>query len=165
MVKMMKKFIKEIYPYVIIVIVVVLIRSFIATPVRVDGDSMKKNLQDGEILVLYRLAKIERYDIVVLHEKEDNDNIIKRVYGLPGETIRIAHNKIYINGEVIEDNYANGKTSDYEEITLGDDEYFVLGDNRGVSKDSRMIGPVKKDSIKGETVFRLFPFNKIGTIK
>lgn len=161
----MKKFIKEIYPYVIIVIVVILIRSFLATPVRVDGDSMKKNLQDGEILVLYRLAKIERYDIVVLHEKDDNDNIIKRVYGLPGETIRIAHNKIYINGEAIEDNYAYGKTSDYEEITLGDDEYFVLGDNRGISKDSRMIGPIKKDNIKGETVFRLFPFNKIGTIK
>ena len=159
----MKKIIKELYPYVIIVIIVILVRSFIVTPVRVDGDSMNNYLLDGQILVLYKLAKIERYDIVVLHEADD-DNIIKRVYGLPGEKIKIDHNKIYVNDEVIEDNYGLGKTSSYDEITLGTDEYFVLGDNREISKDSRIIGPINKKNIKGQTVFRLFPFNKFGTI-
>lgn len=159
----MKKIIKELYPYAIIIVVVILVRSFIVTPVRVDGDSMNNYLLDGQILVLYKLAKIERYDIVVLHEAED-DNIIKRVYGLPGEKIKIDHNKIYVNDEVIEDNYGLGKTSNYDEITLGADEYFVLGDNREISKDSRIIGPINKKNIKGQTVFRLFPFNKFGTI-
>ncbi len=159
----MKKFIKEIYPYLIIILAVVLVRTFIITPVRVDGESMDNNLKDGQILLLYRLGKIDRYDIVVVKEDED-DKIIKRVYGLPGETIKIDHNHIYINGEIIEDNYAFGKTSDYEEITLKDDEYFVLGDNREISKDSRRLGPFKKENIKGTTIYRIYPFNKIGKI-
>lgn len=159
----MKKILKEIYPYLIIVIVVILIRSFIATPVRVDGDSMVDTLHDGEILILNKLSKIKRYDIVVL-EDSDADNIIKRVYGMPGETIRIENSKIYINGKLLEDNYAFGETSFVSDLTLEDDEYFVLGDNREISKDSRVIGPIKKENIEGVTIFRLFPFNKMGTI-
>lgn len=159
----MKKFLKEIYPYLIIILVVIIIRTFIATPVRVDGDSMVDTLHNGEILILNKLSKIERYDIVVLKDA-DSDNIIKRIYGMPGETIRIDNNKIYINGKVIEDNYAFGETSFMSDITLKDDEYFVLGDNREISKDSRIIGPIKKANIEGVTKFRLFPFNKIGTI-
>lgn len=157
------KIIKEIYPYIIIVIVVVLIRTFIATPVRVDGDSMKTNLLDGQILILYKLSKIERYDIVVLKEDTD-DKIIKRVYGMPGDTIRIEHNKIYINDKVIDDKFGVGETSNYSEVKLGKDEYFVLGDNREISKDSRSFGPVKKQNIKGEAIFRVYPFNKMGNI-
>ena len=151
----MKKFLKEFYPYLIIAIVVILIRSFIATPVRVDGDSMVDTLHDGEILILNKLSKIKRYDIVVL-EDSDADNIIKRVYGMPGETIRIENSKIYIN--------AFGETSFVSDLTLEDDEYFVLGDNREISKDSRVIGPIKKENIKGVTIFRLFPFKKMGAI-
>lgn len=159
----MKKLLKEICPYLIIIIVVILIRTFIATPVRVDGDSMVNTLHDGEILILNKLSKIKRYDIVVLYEEQD-DNIIKRVYGLPGETIRIENNKIYINGKVIEDKFAFGKTSFVSDITLKDDEYFVLGDNREISKDSRILGPINNKNIKGVTVFRLYPFNKFGTV-
>jgi signal peptidase I len=160
----MLRIIKDLLPYAIILIVVILIRSFIITPVRVDGDSMKKNLNDGDILLLYKLGSIKRNDIVVINYEEDDEIIIKRVIGLPNETVEIKNNTIYINGEKIDNSYAYGETSDYSKITLGSDEYFVLGDNRLISKDSRIIGPVKKDAIKGKAIIRIFPFTKIGTV-
>ena len=159
------KIIKEIIPYIVIVLVVVLIRTFIITPVRVDGDSMKNTLKNGDILLLYKLGSINRFDIIVLDEEKDNEKIIKRVIGLPGETVAIKKGKIYINDKVIDDEYAYGETSDYDKVTLEDEEYFILGDNRLISKDSRYFGPIKKSEIKGKIVFRLFPFTKIGTVQ
>lgn len=159
------KIIKEIIPYIVIVVVVVLIRTFIITPVRVDGDSMKNTLKNGDILLLYKLGSINRLDIIVLDEEKDNEKIIKRVIGLPGETVAIKKGKIYINDKVIDDEYAYGETSDYDKVTLEDEEYFILGDNRLISKDSRYFGPIKKSEIKGKIVFRLFPFTKIGMVQ
>lgn len=159
------KVIKEVIPYIVIVVVVVLIRTFIITPVRVDGDSMKNTLKNGDILLLYKLCSIDRFDIIVLDEEKDNEKIIKRVIGLPGETVAIKKGKIYINDKVIDDEYAYGETSDYNKVTLADDEYFILGDNRLISKDSRYFGPIKDNEIKGKIVFRLFPFTKIGTVQ
>ena len=159
------KVIKEVIPYIVIVVVVVLIRTFIITPVRVDGDSMKNTLKNGDILLLYKLSSIDRFDIIVLDEEKDNEKIIKRVIGLPGETVAIKNGKIYINDKVIDDEYAYGQTSDYDKVTLRDDEYFILGDNRLISKDSRYFGPIKDNEIKGKIVFRLFPFTKIGTVQ
>ncbi len=159
------KVIKEVIPYIVIVVVVVLIRTFIITPVRVDGDSMKNTLKNGDILLLYKLSSIDRFDIIVLDEEKDNEKIIKRVIGLPGETVAIKKGKIYINDKVIDDEYAYGQTSDYNKVTLKDDEYFILGDNRLISKDSRYFGPIKENEIKGKIVFRLFPFTKIGTVQ
>ena len=151
-------------PYIIIIVVVVLIRSFIATPVRVDGDSMNKTFKNGDILILYKLSKIERFDVIVLHEEKDNEKIIKRVIGMPGDTVAIKDGEIYINDEKINDEYAYGMTSDYDRITLKSDEYFILGDNRLISKDSRYFGPIKEKEIKGKVVFRIFPFSKFGKI-
>lgn len=159
------KVIKEVIPYIVIVVVVVLIRTFIITPVRVDGDSMKNTLKNGDILLLYKLSSIDRFDIIVLDEEKDNEKIIKRVIGLPGETVAIKKGKIYINDKVIDDEYAYGQTSDYNKVTLRDNEYFILGDNRLISKDSRYFGPIKDNEIKGKIVFRLFPFTKIGTVQ
>lgn len=159
------KVIKEVIPYIVIVVVVVLIRTFIITPVRVDGDSMKNTLKNGDILLLYKLSSIKRFDIIVLDEEKDNEKIIKRVIGLPGETVAIKKGKIYINDKVIDDEYAYGETSDFDKVTLADDEYFILGDNRLISKDSRYFGPIKDNEIKGKIVFRLFPFTKIGTVQ
>lgn len=159
------KVIKEVIPYIVIVVVVVLIRTFIITPVRVDGDSMKNTLKNGDILLLYKLSNIDRFDIIVLDEEKDNEKIIKRVIGLPGETVAIKKGKIYINDKVIDDEYAYGETSDFDKVTLADDQYFILGDNRLISKDSRYFGPIKDNEIKGEIVFRLFPFTKIGTVQ
>ncbi len=158
------KIIKEILPYVLIIIAVILIRTFIITPVRVDGASMDQTLEDGQILLLYKLSNIDYGDIVVLDEEKEGEIIIKRIIGMPGDTVSINDNTVYVNDEELEEDYAYGETSDYEEITLGDDEYFILGDNRPISKDSRYFGPVKEDEIIGKVIFRLWPFNKFGTI-
>lgn len=160
----MKKIVKELIPYVIIVVVVILIRTFIATPVMVSGSSMYPNLKGKEILILYKLGKIDRYDVVVLNGLED-DHYIKRVYGLPGEKIKIEESKVYVNDKVITDEFSYGLTSDYEEITLGSDEYFVLGDNREVSLDSRKIGAIKKKNISGTSSLIIWPFSKFGIMK
>lgn len=141
-----------------------LIRLFIATPVRVDGDSMNKTFKNGDILILYKLSKIKRFDVIVLHEEKDNEKIIKRVIGMPGDTVAIKDGEIYINDEKIDDEYAYGMTTDYDRITLKSDEYFILGDNRLISKDSRYFGPIKEKEIKGKVIFRIFPFNKFGRI-
>ena len=158
------KIIKEILPYVLIIIAVILIRTFIITPVRVDGASMDQTLEDGQILLLYKLANVDYGDIVVLDEEKEGEIIIKRIIGMPGDTVSIKDNTVYVNGEEVEEDYAYGETSDYEEITLDDDEYFILGDNRPISKDSRYFGPVKEDEIIGKVIFRIWPFNKFETI-
>lgn len=161
----MKKILKEIYPYIIIVIVVVLIRMFIVTPILVRGKSMYPTLSGSELMILNKLDKdIKRYEIVVVDDKDD-DHIIKRIYGMPGDRILCKDNTIYINNKVIEDKYGYGTTEDFDLIKLGEDEYFVLGDNRTISKDSRMIGPIKKENIQGTTSLVIYPFNKIGVVK
>ena len=159
-----KKILWELIPYIAIVILIIIVRIFIITPVRVDGSSMYNTLEDGDILLLYKMAKIDRYDIVVLDEEYDNEIIIKRIIGFPGETVEIKRGKIYINDEEIADDYALGDTGDYEKITLADDEYFILGDNRLISKDSRYFGPVKESDLMGEAVFRIWPFSGFGSV-
>lgn len=158
------KIIRDLIPYVFIVFLVIIVRTYIATPVRVDGNSMRKTLEDGDNLLLYKMAKFERNDIIVLDEKEDEEIIIKRIIALPGETIKIQNGKIYINDKEYNDEFAYGDTSDYEQVTLGEDEYFILGDNRLISKDSRYFGTITEDEIIGKVVFRFWPFSKIGTV-
>lgn len=167
------KFIKELIPYVIIIITVVLIRTFIVTPVQVDGLSMYPTLKDNEILLLKKYDKdYERFDIVVLKYK--NDKLIKRIIGLPGESIKYVDDKLYVNDKLVEENFSkNTETDDFdisyllneEETKIPDNMYFVVGDNRDNSTDSRIIGLIKKEDIKGTVDFALFPFNKFGKIK
>ncbi len=156
-----KQFLKNIFPYVVAILLVVLFRAYIATPVRVSGQSMYPNLKGKEILLLSKLSDFERYDIIVLDRNVSKDHLVKRVYGLPGETIKAKDNKLYINDKKIADDYGYGVTSDFGPTKLGKDEYFVLGDNRIISLDSRGIGAIKKNQISGKIVFSLFPFKKI----
>ncbi len=168
----MKKIIKELVPYIIIIIVVVLIRTFIVTPVMVSGSSMKPNLQDKEILlerkIGYNEKTIKRFDIVVI--KEENDEIIKRVIGLPGEHVSYKKNRLYINDELVEESFKFYNTADFnlEEICscskIPEGKYLVLGDNRPVSKDSRVIGLIDKEDIIGKAEIRMWPVSKIGSI-
>ncbi len=158
----MKKILKELVPYIVILVVVVLIRIFIVTPIIVDGDSMSPTLTDGEMMLLNKLGSIERNDIVVINNEEGY--IIKRVIALPGESIECRDGVIYINDEKYDDNFAS-KTDDFVKQFLNDDEYFVMGDNRLVSMDSRVFGAVTKEEILGTTNFVIYPFNKFGKIK
>lgn len=166
-----KKILKEIYPYIIIIVCVVLFRTFIATPVRVDGGSMDHTLHNNDILILNKLDKsFKRFDVVVINA--NGSKLVKRIIALPGENIKYKDNKLYINGKKMED-ASKRRTLDFslEELynidKLPNDYYFVMGDNRGNSLDSRdyRVGLIKKKDIVGTTKFRLFPFNKIGSFK
>ena len=164
----MKKFIKELIPYVVIVVVVVLIRTFIVTPVIVSGDSMVPTLKDRQLLLLnklnYRISSIKRFDIVVINM--DKKEIIKRVIGLPGEEILYRSNTLYVDGHEIKNDY-NFETEDFSLKTIcnctriPDDKYLVLGDNRSVSADSRIIGLIDKKDIAGSVEVSLWPIKKV----
>lgn len=159
------KIIKNLLPYIIIVIVVILVRTFIATPVRVNGTSMYPTLKGNEIMLLNKLGHIDRFDIVVLKIDGKEDNLIKRIIGLPGESIEIMNGDIYINDKKIEDKYGYGITYDIDKVTLKKDEYFILGDNRKISLDSRVFGTINKNEIKGTTNFIMYPFKSFGKVK
>lgn len=164
-----RNFIREAIPYVIIVLLVILIRSFIVTPVQVDGQSMVPTLKDGQILILNKYDhSYERFDIIVFNH--NNDRFIKRVIGLPGEYVEYKDNKLFINGVYVKENFKrNSETDDFKlediELTkIPQGTYFVMGDNRGNSTDSRVIGVVDEKIIKGSTNFRILPFKTFGKI-
>lgn len=159
------KIIKNLIPYIIIIVVVILVRTFIATPVRVNGSSMYPTLKGEEIMLLNKLGHIDRFDIVVLKIDDREDNLIKRIIGLPGETVEIKDNEIYINDKKLEDKYGYGVTYNIDKVTLKKDEYFILGDNRKISLDSRVFGTIHKNEIKGTTNFIMYPFKSFGKVK
>ena len=167
-----KELIKKIYPYIIVVIVVVLIRSFIVTPAVVDGQSMEDTLYNNNVVILnkldYKLNDIKRFDVVVL--KYNGEKLIKRVIGLPGEHVEYKDGNLYIDGFLTEDTYGKTGTDDFKLETLGylnipGDMYFVVGDNRSNSADSRILGLIKKEDILGSVSYRIFPLTKIGRVK
>ena len=154
-----------------------LIITFVGQRTKVSGNSMYDTLEDGDNLILeklsYRFHDPERFDVVVFrfaHAK--NVYYIKRIIGLPGETIQIDdEGNIYIDGEVLQEHYGleriKNPGSAREPITLGEDEYFVLGDNRNDSTDSRdpRVGNIKRDIIIGRAFVRIYPFDAIGFLK
>jgi len=172
-----KKDVIEILFYIgLVLLATFLIVTFVAQRTVVDGNSMNPTLRDGDNLIVskisYKVKEPERFDIIVFPFRESKDtNYIKRIIGLPGETVQIDFNgNIFINQKKLEENYGAEKIKNpgiaEEPIVLGDDEYFVLGDNRNDSKDSRFadVGNIKRSSIIGKAVFRLYPFNKMHAI-
>jgi len=159
------KILKEFIPYIVIIIVVVLIRTFIATPVLVNGSSMYPTLKNNELLILKKYdSSYKRYDIVVLDYK--NEKLIKRVIGLPGETVEYKDGVLYIDGKETEDDFSS-TTSDFKSSelvtgTIPKGYYLVMGDNRKNSIDSRTIGLISEDDINGVTNFSLWPFGTFG---
>ncbi len=170
------KFVKEMWLYILVLIIIILIKIFIVTPVKVNGTSMVPTLKNGDIMVLnklaYKKAEIKRFDIVVIYLKENGktEKLIKRVIGLPGEKIEYKNNNLYVNGNIIKENFKHTTTEDFNLELLStnkvpDNEYFVVGDNREVSADSRIIGFIKEDEIEGRVTYTIFPFNRFGIKK
>lgn len=158
----MKKFVKEYLPYVLILLVIILLRIYVVTPVTVDGNSMNDTLYTNDLMLLFKIGNIERYDIVVANH--DNKKLIKRVIGMPNDKIKCVSGILYINNEEDTSGYGYGENIDFPEYTLKDDEYFLIGDNRSDSFDSRYFGPVKKEDIVGKANFIIFPFNRFGSV-
>lgn len=172
---MKKEILSWIGCFTIAIAAALFIVTFIGQRVEVDGQSMEPTLQDRDNLICdklsYRFSDPERYDIVIIYPDEEKDKRwIKRVIGLPGEEVFIDNDgTIYIDGEPLEESYGKEVIVDpglaSEPIQLGEDEYWVMGDNRNHSSDSRVIGPVPKSRILGKAFVRIFPFNKIGLIR
>ena len=177
----MKKVLKEILStslYILFVLCAVyVVIHFVGQRTQVQGSSMEPKLSNEDNLIVdkisYRFHDPERFDIVVFPFRyEDNVFYIKRIIGLPGETVQIdEEGNILINGEILEEEYGKEVIANpgraYEEITLAEDEYFLMGDNRNNSTDSRdpSVGNVRKDEIIGRAWLRIWPFNKFGFIK
>jgi len=177
--------------FVVSAIVILLFVNFVAHPVRVDGRSMYPTLKDGEFGFTnvggVLLNGVKRGDIVVvtMEEKGQKTHWVKRVIGMPGDTISCVNDIVFINGKVLDEtqyidpdyrqscvdqfgyfnkvpNADNTDVQDFEEVKLGDDEYYVMGDNRPYSKDSRYVGPVKKSQLFAKNMLVLLPISDIG---
>ena len=154
------------------IIAVFIVRTFIAQPFVVSGESMEPTFYTGDYLIVdqlsYSLKNPERGDVIVFkYPLLPSRFFIKRIIGLPGETIKIEGENIYIKEvgsdefKLIDEKYIEHKQNDFREQSLENDEYFVMGDNRTASLDSREWGPLKENYIKGKALFRLYPLNKI----
>lgn len=158
-----KSYVKEFLPYFIIILVVVFVKMFVVSPIRVNGASMNPTLNDKDIMILneisYGFSDIVRFDIVVV--KEENEYLIKRIIGLPGEKIEYKDNKLYIDGKYVKEDFKHMETMDFS-TTLGEDEYFIMGDNRTNSTDSRIFGPISRDKIIGKTSLTILPISRFG---
>ena len=177
----MKNLLKEILSTSIYLLVVLcaayLIITYVGQRTQVSGSSMETTLSDGDNLLVdkitYRFSDPKRFDIIVFPFQYDTDTYyIKRIIGMPGETVQIDYDgNIYIDGEILEESYGReviqnpGRAA--EPITLGEDEYFVMGDNRNNSSDSRdpSVGNIHRKDIIGRAWVRIWPFSKFGVLK
>jgi len=158
-----------------IIVIVFIVRTFIAQPFIVDGESMSPNFHTGHYLIIdelsYRFHAPKRGDVIVLRYPLDTSRFfLKRIIGIPGDRITLKNGKVYItnaanpNGYVLVEPYETQTTfpaGQFKDVTLGDDEYFAMGDNRAGSSDSRAWGILPKKDIIGHALFRLFPVKQI----
>ena len=157
------------------VIIALCIRGFIFEPVIVDGHSMQDTLQDRELMFVtkfdYIFGEPESGDVIICKYPNSTKNYVKRLIGLPGDTIEIVNHVVYRNGEALDETYLtptrndNRNTANMSAIVLGDDQYFVMGDNRDNSNDSRYIGTLTRNQIRGHVRFVFFPFDSIRQIE
>lgn len=160
---------------VLVLLAAIAIRAFVAQPFVVQGRSMEPSFHSQDYLIVdklrYRIDEVKRGDVIVFKAPEDTtQNYIKRVVGLPGETVKVENESIFIDGQQLEEPYLDDSLvsrstgSFLLETTLGEHEYFVLGDNRDHSSDSRRWGPLPDDNILGKAALNIFPFQDFGLI-
>ena len=168
----------EIFEWVMVFVVAAalafVVRTFIFEPVRVDGSSMLNTLTDSDFMIAtkfdYLLGDPERFDIVICDYPNTDDGMyrVKRVIGLPGETIELRAGELYVNGEHVAQDFDMTENETYfGPLTVPEGCYFVMGDNRNNSKDSRspMVGPLKRSEIKGHVRCVVFPFSRMQWIE
>ena len=170
---LVKEILEMVVYFVGIIIIFLLFQHFVGQHIEVKGSSMENTLSNKDHLILekitYRFKEPKRFEIVVFrpYDKEEETYYIKRVIGLPGEKIQIKNGEIFINDEVLEDSYGSDLIANpgiaSSEILLNEGEYFLIGDNRNNSTDSRSskIGPVKRKAIVGRAWARIWPMKEI----
>lgn len=175
--KVVRESVSFILYLIVIVVLTFLMIRYVGQRTRVDGSSMENTLTNGDNLIVdkisYRFHEPERFDIIVFpYQYKEDTYFIKRIIGMPGETVQITDKgEILINGEELVESYGREVIKDpglaSDPITLGEDEYFVMGDNRNYSKDSRFpdVGNIKRADIIGKAWLRIYPFDKIGFIR
>lgn len=153
------------------------IRMFIFEPYVVDGDSMDPTLQNSEKLfvnkIIHYIGKFDRGDIVIINGEDNKEHYVKRIIGLPGDTVEVTNDVLYVNGKETKEPYLDERkreaeesgfqlTNDFEEVKVPAGKYFVMGDNRQVSMDSRTgLGLIETDRVIGKSEFVMLPLNKI----
>lgn len=165
---------KEIREWVVSIafalIAVFLIRTFLFTVISVDGQSMETTLHDGERLIVtvldMKLVGPQRGDVVICHYPDRKENFVKRVIGVPGDVVWLLDGKTYVNSEPIDEPYvADPDVRSYGPYTLGENDYFVMGDNRNHSNDSRSVGPLTGDMFIGKVRFVMWPLGSIRAVE
>ncbi|HFR3976193.1 TPA: signal peptidase I [Streptococcus suis] len=194
-------FLAEWGPLILFMLAIFASRYFLWDPVSVDGHSMDPTLQHQEKLVMFKTTSIDRFDIVVASETDSDGKeklIVKRVVGMPGDTIRYENDVLYINAQEVDEPYLDEYLAAFQKdklqeeyaynkqfqavaqaaqaftqdanrsinfsVTVPEGQYYLLGDDRLVSLDSRSVGTFARDKIKGEVVFRFWPVNRVGTV-
>ena len=152
---------------VIVFITVFVLTKFILLPCVVVGSSMESTLLDGDMgysFIITKKINIKRFDICVIDTEglSGDKLLVKRVIGLPNDLVEYKNNKLYINGEFVEENFLDDVYTEDLSIKLNDGEYYCLGDNRNISKDSRFYGPFEEERIKSTNYFVLYPFDRFG---
>lgn len=162
----------ELLKEIIFMLIIIAVFHFWLPRSIVQGSSMEPNLYEGERLAAsplpYTLGEPQRGDIVMLYPvEEDGPNLVKRIVGLPGETITFIDGELYIDGQRIDEPYLNEPCSNCRSRiwVLGEDEYFVMGDNRNVSRDSRNYGAIHHESIMAKVLFRWYPLNQMSLFR
>lgn len=170
-----KEIMSWVWPILIAIIVAVVVRQFLFAPVTVKGESMENTYHNNDRVIISKIGDIERFDVIVFESPVEDDHYIKRVIGLPGDHVKVENDVLYINDKKYNEDYESDHVKEYKELganftedfkmeevtgeqVVPEGKYFVLGDNRQNSSDSRDYGFIEESAINGVVAFKFFPW-------